>query len=366
MQNQPLEGEATPAQSQPLGGEAVSMQDRPLEGEEAPIFQSLGGEPVPMQSQDLEGEGAPIRCQPLIGDAASVQNPPLEREAAPIQSQPLEREAVPIQNPPLDREAAPIQSQALEGDVSRPALHNEQSIENLRDAGSITSSTGSSTEEGVPMRRVQSQAYIEDLDRDELRRIATALSTRRFSVAGTDTDAPPRYSSFSHDDPTLQPDNKDFDMSRWLRMFIQRMSSEGISPSRTGVMWKNLTVSGTDAALLHQDTVFSYFTSIFRPRELFSFNKKPKRILNSFDGLIESGELLIVLGRPGSGCTTLLKTLCGQLHGLQMDKASSIHYKGIPQKQMVKEFKGEVIYNQEVRLPWHREPNCNREPQSSP
>lgn len=46
--------------------------------------------------------------------------------------------------------------------------------------------------------------------------------------------------------------------------------------------------------------------------------------------------------------TTFLKSLTGEMHGLQMDKGSEIHYNGIPQRQMLKEFKGEVVYNQEV------------------
>ena len=236
-------------------------------------------------------------------------------------------------------------------EVSRPGMEPRHSVEELQDAsevGSTTSSSGSSTGNGEPMRKVNSQAYIDDYDRAELHRIATALSTRRFSVAGAEPDATPQYSEISRDDPALQPDSKEFDLSKWLRHFIQRMSAEGIRPAHTGVAYRNLTVSGTDAALLHQKTVGSFLMAPFRPGEFLSLNKKPKRILNSFDGIIESGELLIVLGRPGSGCTTFLKTLCGELHGLQLDKNSTIHYKGIPQKQMVKEFKGEVIYNQEV------------------
>lgn len=86
-----------------------------------------------------------------------------------------------------------------------------------------------------------------------------------------------------------------------------------------------------------------------RPGEFFHVGKKaPKRILNKFDGLLRHGELLIVLGRPGSGCSTMLKTMCGELNGLSLDKDATISYDGIPQARMKKEFKGEVIYNQEV------------------
>ena len=46
------------------------------------------------------------------------------------------------------------------------------------------------------------------------------------------------------------------------------------------------------------------------------------------EGTIGAGELLIVLGRPGSGCSTFLKTICGETHGLNVNDGSVIHYDG--------------------------------------
>jgi ABC-type multidrug transport system ATPase subunit len=69
--------------------------------------------------------------------------------------------------------------------------------------------------------------------------------------------------------------------------------------------------------------------------------------LHSFDGIIKAGELCVVLGRPGSGCSTLLKALTGELHGLEID-GSEVHYNGIEQHKVMKEFKGETVYNQEA------------------
>ena len=63
---------------------------------------------------------------------------------------------------------------------------------------------------------------------------------------------------------------------------------------------------------------------------------------------MKAGELLVVLGRPGSGCSTFLKTVCGETYGLKVDPKSVVHYDGIPQQTMVKHFKGELVYNQEV------------------
>ena len=151
------------------------------------------------------------------------------------------------------------------------------------------------------------------------------------------------------DNPALNPENKEFDLSQWLRHIVRQLNHEGILHSKASVYFRNVHVTGTGAALQLQQTVDGIFTSLLRPRETFSIGAKaPKQILKQFDGVLESGELLIVLGRPGSGCSTFLKTLCGELHGLELDEASEVHYSGIPQQTMQKEFKGEMVYNQEV------------------
>ena len=53
------------------------------------------------------------------------------------------------------------------------------------------------------------------------------------------------------------------------------------------------------------------------------------QILRDFEGLIKSGELLVVLGKPGSGCSTLLKTIAGETDGFFIDSESNINYQGI-------------------------------------
>lgn len=51
-------------------------------------------------------------------------------------------------------------------------------------------------------------------------------------------------------------------------------------------------------------------------------------ILKGVEGLVLPGEMLLVLGKPGSGCTTLLKTLAGQTHGFNVGKQSEFNYQG--------------------------------------
>jgi len=58
--------------------------------------------------------------------------------------------------------------------------------------------------------------------------------------------------------------------------------------------------------------------------------------------------MLVVLGRPGSGCSTLLKTIAGETNGFFVDERAHLNYQGIPASQMHNDFRGECIYQAEV------------------
>ena len=219
------------------------------------------------------------------------------------------------------------------------------------DAASVGSSS-SSDHQMAPITRRNTAAMMEDQDRSELVRIATALSQRRSSLPGAPTATRTgTLGDIAEDDPDLDPaDPQRFDLAKWLKRFIKQLGDEGMTEKTTGVTYRNLHVFGSGEALQLQNTVGSVMTAPLKPGEFFSFGKKEhKQILHSFDGQLKPGELLIVLGRPGSGCSTLLKTICGELEGLKVGDESKVHYEGIPQTQMMKEFKGETVYNQEVR-----------------
>ncbi|KAH8651482.1 ABC-2 type transporter-domain-containing protein [Tricladium varicosporioides] len=58
--------------------------------------------------------------------------------------------------------------------------------------------------------------------------------------------------------------------------------------------------------------------------------------------------MLMVLGRPGSGCTTLLKTIAGQTHGFFVDACTNLNYQvGVPSKIIHSEFRGDCSYQAE-------------------
>lgn len=157
--------------------------------------------------------------------------------------------------------------------------------------------------------------------------------------------------SDNDDDPRLDPTSKTFDHYRWAQRTLTSLNNANITLERQAVVFSNLSVSGSGSSLRFQETVVSSLMLPFRfaARAVpSSVSSSRRRILHSFDGLLQSGELLLVLGRPGSGCSTFLKTLCGHLEGVTLEPESKIHYQGISFKQMTEQYRGEVAYNQEV------------------
>lgn len=186
-------------------------------------------------------------------------------------------------------------------------------------------------------------------DRAELTRLASNFHRSNSTRTANENDLEKKDTLAGIDDghPAIDPSSKEFDAYLWARKMVRDSDEKGIVQRRAGFAFKNLKVSGSGSAINLQQNVGSVLMAPFRVGELFSRGPE-KTILNSFDGCLKSGEMLIVLGRPGSGCSTLLKSITGELHGLNMHKESSINYNGITQAQMLKKFKGEIVYNQEV------------------
>ncbi|KAJ4287467.1 hypothetical protein N0V88_007654 [Collariella sp. IMI 366227] len=181
----------------------------------------------------------------------------------------------------------------------------------------------------------------------ELHRIATSLS-RRQSRAGGVNAAPANLADLQAN-PQLNPESADFNVTAWVRSFVAGLNEHGHKSAELGVLFRDLDVFGSGSALQLQETVDSVLTAPARIGEIFGKGGKGhKHILHGFNGLLKSGEMVAVLGRPGSGCSTFLKAVCGELSGLKMGEGSKVHYNGAGMAQMEKEFKGEVIYNQEV------------------
>ncbi|GAP85100.2 putative multidrug resistance protein CDR1 [Rosellinia necatrix] len=100
----------------------------------------------------------------------------------------------------------------------------------------------------------------------------------------------------------------------------------------------------------HQTTFLSYVLAIPRLflRVLSQGNPQKLHIIDGLDGLLLPGEMLLVLGRPGSGCSTFLKTLGGVTRSFNMKDAGAINYQGIGYHEMHTVYAGECIYVAEL------------------
>jgi ATP-binding cassette subfamily G (WHITE) protein 2 (PDR) len=99
---------------------------------------------------------------------------------------------------------------------------------------------------------------------------------------------------------------------------------------KLGVSFRYLSVYGHHSSTRYQATVASYIVTLFESLNglLSSRTRHGPQILHDFDGMVHGGEMLLVLGRPGSGCSTLLKTLAGEIRGLRIENSGSVHYEG--------------------------------------
>ncbi|KAF5857762.1 hypothetical protein ETB97_005293 [Aspergillus alliaceus] len=89
-------------------------------------------------------------------------------------------------------------------------------------------------------------------------------------------------------------------MASEVRQMTDRGQEGGERPKKLGVTWRNLTVKGVGSDATFNENVLS---------QLSPFNKNGKgaqlkTIIEGSYGFVKPREMLLVLGRPGAGCTT--------------------------------------------------------------
>ena len=151
-------------------------------------------------------------------------------------------------------------------------------------------------------------------------------------------------------DSPLDPNGEHFSAKAWVSNLIGLASRDRERhPQRfAGFSFRNLSVHGFGTPTDYQKDVFNVLLQLGSLFRLPGSGKNKIQILEQFDGYLNHGEMLVVLGRPGSGCSTLLKTIAGETHGLVVNETSQINYHGISAAQMHKQFRGEAIYMAET------------------
>ncbi|PLB45040.1 ABC drug exporter AbcA [Aspergillus steynii IBT 23096] len=152
----------------------------------------------------------------------------------------------------------------------------------------------------------------------------------------------------------LDPNGKNFNTLAWCKAMLHiHTEDEQTHPLRTlGIAFSHLNVHGFGSDTDYQKSVGNvWFEALGLARKaLGTHSQRRIQILQNLEGVVEAGEMLVVLGPPGSGCSTFLKTIPGETYGFHVDKESSINYQGVSARQMAHEFRGEAIYAAEVDI----------------
>lgn len=132
-------------------------------------------------------------------------------------------------------------------------------------------------------------------------------------------------------DLELDPLSKDFNSRKWLKTVLGLKERFGANRSiSAGVSFKNLSAFGYGGGNDYQKTFTNSVLAIGPMlKKALGGNKGTKvQILRQFDGLVRAGETCVVLGRPGSGCTTFLKSVACETYGFHLGEESEWNYQG--------------------------------------
>lgn len=116
---------------------------------------------------------------------------------------------------------------------------------------------------------------------------------------------------------------------------------------KLGVTFTDLTVTGISAdAAIAEDVI----SQLNKPRLIAESRHAPleKTILDNVHGCVRPGEMLLVLGRPGSGCSSLLKILANRRNGYAGVKGD-VNFGSMNHKQ-AQQYRGQIVMNTEDEL----------------
>jgi len=148
----------------------------------------------------------------------------------------------------------------------------------------------------------------------------------------------------------------DLDLTQFMREGHFEHREDGMSHKKVGVIYKNLTVKGLGSTMTFAKTLPDAILGTFGP-DLYNIivqyipslakkNGNLRTLTNGFTGCVRDGEMMLVLGRPGSGCSTFLKAITNNRESYA-DVTGEVSYGGISADKQKNMYRGEVNYNPE-------------------
>ncbi|KAF8905939.1 pleiotropic drug resistance ABC transporter [Gymnopilus junonius] len=137
------------------------------------------------------------------------------------------------------------------------------------------------------------------------------------------------------------------DFENFLRFYLRKKDEANITLRRLGVLFENLGVVGLGSSASYQPTLGSFLNPFNVISSILALRHPPLRdILSGFEGVVRPGEMLLVLGRPGSGCSTFLKAIANQREGYHTFKGD-VYYDAFTPEEIRKHYRGDVQYSPE-------------------
>ncbi|KAK4100463.1 hypothetical protein N658DRAFT_516555 [Parathielavia hyrcaniae] len=222
-----------------------------------------------------------------------------------------------------------------------PTVSTTRDAEDLREEARRSNPNGSTRATGISIPQAAA-------DFAELRRELSRMSSRASKKHGQgDQEKGQLDGGFPMSEETLEQ----FDLEAVLRGDLDNEREAGIRPKHIGVYFEGLTVKGvsgqTNYVKTFPDAFVDFFDIITPIRRMLGLGKKGAEatLLDNFKGVCKSGEMVLVLGKPGSGCTTFLKTIANQRFGYT-DVTGEVLYGPFTHEQFI-QYRGEALYNDE-------------------
>jgi len=191
------------------------------------------------------------------------------------------------------------------------------------------------------------------------KRIASRASGKsKAATTGRPEDDEEAGGGESDADNNSTTDEDEFPLEQFMRDgHLEKRTESGESAKKLGVVFSHLTVKGVASGASFVRTLPHAILGTFGPdlyRILCGFfpglrisrGGELRTILNDFTGVVRHGEMMMVLGRPGSGCSTFLKVIANSRDSYASVEGH-VSYSGIPADEARKRYRGEVVYNAE-------------------
>lgn len=208
-------------------------------------------------------------------------------------------------------------------------------------------STARASEDGIEKHGVNVQGAEKEFSQlqKELSRISRVQSRKSDKNGTRDIEK-----AISSPTTTTDEDEEPFDLEDTLRGNKALEEESGIKSKKIGVIWDNLTVKGMGGAKIFVKTFPDAFVDFFGfpikyTMGLLGMGGKGREvnILHNFKGVVKPGEMVLVLGRPGSGCTTFLKVISNQRFGYTSIDGEVL-YGPFASNEFEKRYRGEAVY----------------------